>query len=35
LKADFVILDRQFTTGEIDGINVQETWIDGACVYQK
>jgi predicted amidohydrolase YtcJ len=35
LKADFVVLDRQFTTGEIDGINVQETWLNGACVYQK
>lgn len=33
LKADLVILDRQFTRGNIDRINVQETWIDGQCVY--
>jgi hypothetical protein len=34
LKADVVVLDRQFTTGDIDSIAVIETWLDGVCVYQ-
>lgn len=35
LKADFVILDKQFETGDMDRILVQETWLDGVCVYQR
>lgn len=34
LKADVVVLNRQFTTGDIDNIAVLETWVDGVCVYQ-
>lgn len=35
LKADLVILDRQLNNGSIDTIAVQETWLDGQCVYQR
>jgi len=34
LKADMVILDRQFERGDIDTISVIETWLDGKCVYR-
>jgi predicted amidohydrolase YtcJ len=34
LKADFVILDNQMTKEPIENITVQETWLDGRCVYR-
>lgn len=33
LKADLVILDRHFADGDIADLTVQETWLDGNCVY--
>lgn len=35
MKADLVILDRQLHTGQIDTITVQETWLNGVCVFQR
>ncbi|MEY3990300.1 MAG: hypothetical protein RI985_1381, partial [Chloroflexota bacterium] len=34
LKADFVILDNQMIEEPIENIIVQETWLDGRCVYR-
>lgn len=33
LAADIVILDKHFSTSEINTINVLQTWLDGQCVY--